>query len=114
MSLETFTELIGCGEMHFMPDPTKLGNDGGSFWSITIGEARTILTLLRPNGYEIQLMAKWLSPAGEPVAQMLGRGYPSELEALPVVQQWVDYLRSGGTVEAWKAQYGITRSDGRR
>jgi hypothetical protein len=45
--------------------------------------------------------------------QMLGRGYASELDALPVVQHWVDYLRGGHTVQEWKAHYGITRSDGR-
>ena len=72
----------------------------------------TMLFLLKPNSYDIQLMAAWGTPA-QPLMQMLGRGYASELDALPVVQHWVDYLRGGHTVQEWKAHYGITRSDGR-
>ena len=58
------------------------------------------------------LLAGWLV-AGEPLIQNLGE-YPSEIEALPVVQQWISYLRSGRTVREWKNQHGITRMDGMR
>jgi hypothetical protein len=36
---------------------------------------------------------------------MRARGYANGLDELPVVQQWIYYLKRGGSVEGWLAYY---------